>query len=103
MIPILPQRIAMSQLQGTPHSVASMKANGHHNGDQTIQKLGRIRAGSLGHKQAESHAPTLKNQGKSDCTVRIVGISECETDIPIDSLSQEDDGMATVPLCSSPN
>lgn len=44
---------------------------------------------SIGHREAESHIPTLKNQGKSDCGVSIISILDAKSDIPIDTLSQD--------------
>ena len=50
-------------------------------------KPSRVRQGSLGQKEAEAHVPRLKNQGKSDCVVRIIGIHDVHTGIPVDDLS----------------
>ncbi|KAF2395651.1 hypothetical protein EJ06DRAFT_266508 [Trichodelitschia bisporula] len=47
----------------------------------------RLRAGSIGQREAESHVPTLKNQGKSDCAVQIIGIHDAHTGIPVADLS----------------
>ena len=36
-----------------------------------------------------AHKPTLKGVGKSDCEVKIVSISECESEIPLDAFADK--------------
>ena len=36
-----------------------------------------------------AHKPTLKGIGKSDCEVKIVSVSECESDIPLDAFADK--------------
>ena len=36
-----------------------------------------------------AHKPTLKGVGKSDCEVKIVSVSECECDIPLDAFADK--------------
>ena len=57
------------------------------NGTSSTKGPSRVRGGSIGQREAESHVPTLKNQGKSDCAVKIIGILESEKDIPVEELS----------------
>ncbi|KAF2668333.1 hypothetical protein BT63DRAFT_440515 [Microthyrium microscopicum] len=57
-----------------------------------LAKKGRIRHGSVGQREAEAHVPTLKNQGKSDCAVRIIGITEVKAGIPTEKLSNSKNG-----------
>ena len=47
------------------------------------------RGPSVGQVEAEAHKPTLKGVGKSDCEVKIVNIMDCETSVPIASLSEK--------------
>jgi hypothetical protein len=39
-------------------------------------------------KEAESHVPTLKNEGKSDCTIWIIGITDVKHEIPRSQLCE---------------
>jgi hypothetical protein len=57
----------------------------------------RLRAGSV-KEQAESHVPTLKGVGKSDCEVKIVSILECENLVPIDALQDHSSSGFVFPL-----
>lgn len=52
----------------------------------------RRRNASIGQREAESHVPTLKNQGKSDCAVRIIAITDVKAGIPTDELSKSKNG-----------
>jgi hypothetical protein len=52
----------------------------------------RRRHGSIGQREAESHVPTLKNQGKSDCAVQIIGITDVKAGIPTEELSKSKNG-----------
>jgi hypothetical protein len=61
----------------------------HEKSNGTATKQARVRGSSIGAREAESHIPTLKNQGKSDCGVRIVSILEAKSDIPVESLSAQ--------------
>jgi len=61
----------------------------HENANGLAAKQARIRGASIGQREAESHIPTLKNQGKSDCGVSIVSILEAKSDIPVESLSAQ--------------
>ena len=36
-----------------------------------------------------AHKPTLKGVGKSDCEVKIVSVSECESEIPLDAFADK--------------
>ena len=36
-----------------------------------------------------AHKPTLKGVGKSDCEVKIVSVSECESDIPLEAFADK--------------
>jgi hypothetical protein len=57
----------------------------------------RLRAGSV-KEQAESHVPTLKGVGKSDCEVKIVSILDCENLVPIDALQDHSSSGSVFPL-----
>ena len=52
-------------------------------------KSSHRRGPSVGQVEAEAHKPTLKGVGKSDCEVKIVNIMDCETSVPISSLSEK--------------
>lgn len=43
-----------------------------------------------------AHKPTLKGVGKSDCEVKIVSISECESEIPPDAFASKNSRMYPV-------
>ena len=47
-----------------------------------------------------AHKPTLKGIGKSDCEVKIVGVSECESEIPPEAFADKSSRMYYVLLCS---
>ena len=47
-----------------------------------------------------AHKPTLKGIGKSDCEVKIVSVSECETEIPPEAFADKNSRMYHVLLCS---
>ena len=64
-------------------NVSSAKMVTVPKGEQTVDVNG-IGAGSK--------APLLKGAGKSDCSVRVVSIEECERDVPVASLSDENSG-----------
>ena len=40
-----------------------------------------------------AHKPTLKGVGKSDCEVKIVSISECESEIPPEAFADKNSRM----------
>ena len=40
-----------------------------------------------------AHKPTLKGVGKSDCEVKIVSISECESEIPPEAFADKNSCM----------
>jgi hypothetical protein len=78
-----------------PAPIATSTMNGA-NGIPTHSKKKsadfRRRHGSIGQREAESHVPTLKNQGKSDCAVQIIGITDVKAGIPTDELSKSKNG-----------
>ena len=43
-----------------------------------------------------AHKPTLKGVGKSDCEVKIVSISECESEIPSEAFADKNSRMYPV-------
>lgn len=43
-----------------------------------------------------AHKPTLKGVGKSDCEVKIVSISECESEIPPEAFADKNSRMCPV-------
>ena len=43
-----------------------------------------------------AHKPTLKGVGKSDCEVKIVSISECESEIPPEAFADTNSRMCSV-------
>ena len=47
-----------------------------------------------------AHKPTLKGVGKSDCEVKIVSVSECESEIPPEAFADKNSRMCYVSLCS---
>ena len=47
-----------------------------------------------------AHKPTLKGVGKSDCEVKIVSVSECESEIPPEAFADEKSRMYYVLLYS---
>ena len=47
-----------------------------------------------------AHKPTLKGVGKSDCEVKIVSISESESEIPPDAFASKDSRMYPAQLAS---
>ena len=47
-----------------------------------------------------AHKPTLKGVGKSDCEVKIVSVSECESEIPTKAFADSNSRMHDVFLCS---
>ena len=47
-----------------------------------------------------AHKPTLKGVGKSDCEVKIVSVSECESEIPPEAFADNSSRMYDVFLCS---
>lgn len=42
-----------------------------------------------------AHKPTLKGVGKSDCEVKIVSISECESEIPPEAFADKNSRMSS--------
>ena len=46
-----------------------------------------------------AHKPTLKGVGKSDCEVKIVSVSECESEIPPEAFADKNSRMYYVSLC----
>ena len=46
-----------------------------------------------------AHRPTLKGVGKSDCEVKIVSVSECESGIPPEAFAHKNCRMYYVLLC----
>lgn len=48
-----------------------------------------------------AHKPTLKGVGKSDCEVKIVSISECETEIPPQAFADKN-SRTSLPLFNVP-
>ena len=40
-----------------------------------------------------AHKPTLKGVGKSDCEVKIVSVSECESEIPSEAFTDKNSRM----------
>ena len=47
-----------------------------------------------------AHKPTLKGVGKSDCEVKIVSVSECESEIPPEAFADKNSCMYYVSFCS---
>lgn len=47
-----------------------------------------------------AHKPTLKGVGKSDCEVKIVSISECESEIPAEAFADKNSRMCPAGLHS---
>lgn len=47
-----------------------------------------------------AHKPTLKGVGKSDCEVKIVSISECESEIPPEAFADNNTRMSPTQLRS---
>ena len=45
-----------------------------------------------------AHKPTLKGVGKSDCEVKIVSVSECESEIPPEAFADKNSRMYYVSL-----
>jgi hypothetical protein len=70
--------------------------NGASDNGVPLQKQVKMRNGSIGAREAESHIPTLKNQGKSDCGVKIISILEARSDIPVEALSTKYSCMSPV-------
>ena len=47
-----------------------------------------------------AHKPMLKGVGKSDCEVKIVSVSECESEIPLEAFADKNSRTYYVLLCS---
>lgn len=84
--------------EGPLSSVTSMSSDFDSPYEEKIISAAKLVTGpktDMEDNVAEPDMPSLKGAGKSDCAVYVVGIHECEKDVAVASLSDENSGKFT--------